>query len=160
SINKGIWGTSVGGKETLTSDQTLPEEAWPTPVSATEPRSIRIEFKQGEPVALDGRSMTHVELIQTLQSIAQPYGIGRDIHVGDTTLGIKRRVGLQAAVTISSIKPHRTLGKHTVTEWHVRAKALLATIYGNWSHEDPDPDPIMRAIEAFPSSSQEFVNGT
>ncbi len=160
SINKGIWGTSVGGKETLTSDQTLPEEAWPTPVSATEPRSIRIEFKQGEPVALDGRSMTPVELIQTLQSIAQPYGIGRDIHVGDTIIGIKGRVGFEAAAPVILIKAHHTLEKHTLTKWQLSWKDQLASFYGNWLHEGQYHDPIMRDIEAFLTSSQEFVNGT
>ena len=160
SINKGIWGTSVGGKETLTSDLTLPEEAWPTPVSATEPRSISIEFKQGEPVALDGQSMSPVELIQKLQSIAQHYGIGRDIHVGDTIIGIKGRVGFEAAAPVILIKAHHTLEKHTLTKWQLSWKDQLASFYGNWLHEGQYHDPIMRDIEAFLTSSQEFVNGT
>jgi argininosuccinate synthase len=160
SINKGIWGTSVGGKETLTSDQTLPEEAWPTPLSASEPKTIRIEFKQGEPVALDGQSMSPVELIQKLQSIAQPYGIGRDIHVGDTIIGIKGRVGFEAAAPVILIKAHHTLEKHTLTKWQLSWKDQLASFYGNWLHEGQFHDPIMRDIEAFLESSQEFVNGT
>ena len=160
SINKGIWGTSVGGKETLTSDQTLPEEAWPTPLSATDPLSIHIEFKQGEPVALNGEAMSPVELIQKLQSIAQPYGIGRDIHVGDTIIGIKGRVGFEAAAPVILIKAHHTLEKHTLTKWQLSWKDQLASFYGNWLHEGQYHDPIMRDIEAFLTSSQEFVNGT
>lgn len=159
SINKGIWGTSVGGKETLTSNQTLPEEAWPTPISSTEKRTITIEFEKGEPVALDGESLSPVALIQKLQSIAQPYGIGRDIHVGDTIIGIKGRVGFEAAAPIIIIKAHHTLEKHTLTKWQLSWKDQLASFYGNWLHEGQFHDPIMRDIEAFLSSSQEFVNG-
>src|SRR5690606_17525121 len=93
SINKGLWGTSVGGAETLTSDQYLPESAWPTPVTSTEPIQLTIDFKNGEPTALNGEAIGAVKVIQQLQDIAQPYGIGRDIHVGDTIIGIKGRVG-------------------------------------------------------------------
>lgn len=159
SINKGIWGTSVGGKETLTSYDTLPEEAWPTPLSATEPRKITIEFKKGEPVALDGEQLTPVEVIQKLQAIAQPYGIGRDIHVGDTIIGIKGRVGFEAAAPIIIIKAHHALEKHTLTKWQLSWKDQLSSFYGNWLHEGQFHDPIMRDIEAFLTSSQEFVNG-
>jgi len=159
SINKGIWGTSVGGKETLTSYDTLPEEAWPTPLSATEPRKITIEFKKGEPLALDGEQLTPVEVIQKLQAIAQPYGIGRDIHVGDTIIGIKGRVGFEAAAPIIIIKAHHTLEKHTLTKWQLSWKDQLSSFYGNWLHEGQFHDPIMRDIEAFLTSSQEFVNG-
>jgi len=159
SINKGIWGTSVGGKETLTSHDTLPEEAWPTPLSATEPRKITIEFKKGEPVALDGEQLTPVEVIQKLQAIAQPYGIGRDIHVGDTIIGIKGRVGFEAAAPIIIIKAHHALEKHTLTKWQLSWKDQLSSFYGNWLHEGQFHDPVMRDIEAFLTSSQEFVNG-
>jgi len=159
SINKGIWGTSVGGKETLTSNQTLPEEAWPTPISSTETRTITIDFEKGEPVALDGEKLSPVELIKKLQTIAQPYGIGRDIHVGDTIIGIKGRVGFEAAAPVILIKAHHTLEKHTLTKWQLSWKDQLASFYGNWLHEGQFHDPIMRDIEAFLSSSQEFVNG-
>jgi len=159
SINKGIWGTSVGGKETLTSHDTLPEEAWPTPLSATEPMKITIEFKKGEPVALDGEQLTPVEVIQKLQAIAQPYGIGRDIHVGDTIIGIKGRVGFEAAAPIIIIKAHHALEKHTLTKWQLSWKDQLSSFYGNWLHEGQFHDPVMRDIEAFLTSSQEFVNG-
>lgn len=160
SINKGIWGTSVGGEETLTSDQTLPEEAWPTPITATETKTIQIEFKNGEPISLDGESLKPVPLIQKLQEIAQPYGIGRDIHVGDTIIGIKGRVGFEAAAPIIIIKAHHTLEKHTLTKWQLSWKDQLASFYGNWVHEGQFHDPVMRDIEAFLSSSQKFVNGT
>jgi len=103
SINKGIWGTSVGGKETLTSHDTLPEEAWPTPVTSTEARRITLNFENGEPVALDGNRIGPVKVIQELQAIAQTYGIGRDIIVGVTILGIKGRVGIAAAEQIMII---------------------------------------------------------
>jgi len=159
SINKGIWGTSVGGKETLTSNETLPEEAWPTPLTSTEARRITIDFKNGEPVALDGEELKPVEVIQKLQAIAQPYGIGRDIHVGDTIIGIKGRVGFEAAAPIIIIKAHHTLEKHTLTKWQLSWKDQLSAFYGNWLHEGQFHDPIMRDIEAFLSSSQEFVNG-
>jgi len=159
SINKGIWGTSVGGKETLASNQTLPEEAWPTSLTSTEVRTITIDFKKGEPVALDGEQLKPVEVIQKLQSIAQPYGIGRDIHVGDTIIGIKGRVGFEAAAPIIIIKAHHTLEKHTLTKWQLSWKDQLSAFYGNWLHEGQFHDPIMRDIEAFLTSSQEFVNG-
>lgn len=159
SINKGIWGTSVGGKETLTSNQTLPEEAWPTPITSTETQKVVIEFKQGEPVALNGEQLKPTEVIQKLQKIAQPYGIGRDIHVGDTIIGIKGRVGFEAAAPIIIIKAHHTLEKHTLTKWQLSWKDQLAAFYGNWMHEGQFHDPVMRDIEAFLSNSQEFVNG-
>jgi len=159
SINKGIWGTSVGGKETLTSHETLPEEAWPTPVTSTESRRITIEFEKGEPVALDGERIGPVKVIQQLQAIAQPYGIGRDIHVGDTIIGIKGRVGFEAAAPVVLIKAHHTLEKHTLTKWQLSWKDQLASFYGNWMHEGQFHDPVMRDIEAFLQSSQETVNG-
>ena len=159
SINKGIWGTSVGGKETLTSNQTLPEEAWPTPITSTEAQRVTIEFKQGEPVALNGEQLKPIEVIQKLQVIAQPYGIGRDIHVGDTIIGIKGRVGFEAAAPIIIIKAHHTLEKHTLTKWQLSWKDQLAAFYGNWMHEGQFHDPVMRDIEAFLSNSQAFVNG-
>lgn len=159
SINKGIWGTSVGGKETLTSNQTLPEDAWPTPITSTETQKVVIEFKQGEPVALNGEQLKPTEVIQKLQKIAQPYGIGRDIHVGDTIIGIKGRVGFEAAAPIIIIKAHHTLEKHTLTKWQLSWKDQLAAFYGNWMHEGQFHDPVMRDIEAFLSNSQEFVNG-
>lgn len=159
SINKGIWGTSVGGKETLTSHETLPEEAWPTPVTQTEPRRITLGFEKGEPVSLDGKEIGPVAVIQQLQAIAQPYGIGRDIHVGDTIIGIKGRVGFEAAAPLIIIKAHHTLEKHTLTKWQLSWKDQLGAFYGNWMHEGQMHDPIMRDIEAFLQSSQRTVSG-
>ena len=159
SINKGIWGTSVGGKETLTSHETLPEEAWPTPVTAAEPRRVALTFEKGEPVALDGSRMASVTVIQELQAIAQPYGIGRDIHVGDTIIGIKGRVGFEAAAPLIIIKAHHTLEKHTLTKWQLSWKDQLAAFYGNWMHEGQMHDPVMRDIEAFLQNAQQTVSG-
>ncbi|WP_392469863.1 argininosuccinate synthase [Sphingobacterium cellulitidis] len=159
SINKGLWGTSVGGAETLTSNEYLPESAWPTPVTSTEPRKITVDFEQGQPVALDGVKMDPVKVIQELQAIAQPYGIGRDIHVGDTIIGIKGRVGFEAAGPVILIKAHHALEKHTLTKWQLSWKDQLAAFYGNYMHEGQMHDPVMRDMEAFLQSSQETVSG-
>ncbi|MGH2624368.1 MAG: argininosuccinate synthase, partial [Sphingobacterium sp.] len=159
SINKGLWGTTVGGAETLTSDQYLPESAWPTPVTSTEPIQLTIDFKNGEPTALNGEEIGAVKVIQQLQDIAQPYGIGRDIHVGDTIIGIKGRVGFEAAGSIILIKAHHTLEKHTLTKWQLAWKDQLAGFYGNYMHEGQMHDPVMRDLEAFLASSQGTVTG-
>ena len=159
SINKGIWGTSVGGKETLTSNQTLPEEAWPTQVTETVERDLELSFEKGELVGIDGKTLSPVKAIQKLQEIAQPYGVGRDIHVGDTIIGIKGRVGFEAAAQMIIIKAHHTLEKHTLTKWQLSWKDQLAAFYGNWLHEGQFHDPIMRNIEAFLSDTQETVSG-
>jgi argininosuccinate synthase len=159
SINKGIWGTSVGGKETLTSNETLPEEAWPTQVTQTEPRKLELDFEQGELIGINGESLAPVKAIQKLQEIAQPYGIGRDIHVGDTIIGIKGRVGFEAAAPMIIIKAHHTLEKHTLTKWQLSWKDQLSSFYGNWLHEGQFHDPIMRNIEAFLSDTQKTVSG-
>lgn len=159
SINKGIWGTSVGGKETLTSNETLPEEAWPTQVTQTEPRKLELDFEQGELIGINGESLSPVKAIQKLHEIAQPYGIGRDIHVGDTIIGIKGRVGFEAAAPMIIIKAHHTLEKHTLTKWQLSWKDQLSSFYGNWLHEGQFHDPIMRNIEAFLSDTQKTVSG-
>lgn len=159
SINKGLWGTSVGGAETLTSNQYLPESAWPTPVTAETPQQITIDFEQGEPVALNGERKDPVRVIQDLQALAQPYGIGRDIHVGDTIIGIKGRVGFEAAAPLILIKAHHTLEKHTLTKWQLSWKDQLAAFYGNYMHEGQMHDPVMRDIEAFLQRSQQTVSG-
>ena len=159
SINKGIWGTSVGGAETLTSHDTLPEEAWPTQVTPKEPRKLELEFEQGELVGINGESMPSVKAIQKLQEIAQPYGVGRDIHVGDTIIGIKGRVGFEAAAPMIIIKAHHALEKHTLTKWQLSWKDQLASFYGNWLHEGQFHDPVMRNIEAFLTDTQKTVSG-
>src|ERR1700760_2257071 len=160
SINKGIWGTSVGGKETLTSNLGLPEEAWPTQVSKSEPVNLALEFIKGELVAIDGKKYDHpTKAIQALQAIAQPYGIGRDIHVGDTIIGIKGRVGFEAAAPMVILKAHHALEKHVLTKWQLNWKDQLALFYGNWLHEGQILDPVMRDIEAFLQNSQQHVTG-
>ncbi|MCO5235932.1 MAG: argininosuccinate synthase [Chitinophagaceae bacterium] len=160
SINKGLWGTSVGGKETLSSKGMLPEEAWPTRVTASEPRDVKLSFTKGELTGVDGKGFAHpVEAIQYLQSIAGPYGIGRDIHVGDTIIGIKGRVGFEAAAPMIIIKGHHALEKHVLTKWQLNWKDQLAQFYGNWLHEGQILDPVMRDIEAFFERSQQNVTG-
>jgi argininosuccinate synthase len=160
SINKGLWGTSVGGKETLTSKDYLPEDAWPTPVTETGTRHLELSFEKGELRGVDGKSFTNpVEAIQHLQAIAQPYGVGRDIHVGDTIIGIKGRVGFEAAAPLIIIKAHHLLEKHTLTKWQLYWKDQLSTWYGNWLHEGQMLDPTMRNIEKFLEDTQITVSG-
>jgi len=161
SINKGLWGTSVGGKETLNSKDYLPESAWPTQVNKElEIRNIELEFKKGELISVDGKKFNHpVEAIQYLQSIAQPFGVGRDIHVGDTIIGIKGRVGFEAASPVIIIKAHHLLEKHTLTKWQLYWKDQLSTWYGNWLHEGQMLDPTMRNIEKFLEDTQATVSG-
>src|SRR6201991_872380 len=161
SINKGLWGTSVGGKETLTSKDYLPEEAWPTPLTNTEPQTITIAFEKGEPIVLNDERFEHPALlIQKLQLLAQPYGIGRDIHVGDTIIGIKGRVGFEAAAPLIIIKAHHLLEKHTLTKWQIYWKDQLSNWYANWLHEGQLLDPVMRHMEKFLEDAQQTVSGS
>ncbi|ALI99643.1 argininosuccinate synthase [Rufibacter tibetensis] len=160
SINKGIWGTSVGGKETLTSHQALPESAYPTQLTKETPERITLHFKNGEPVGLNDEMFDNpVHVIQKLQEIAGGFAIGRDIHVGDTIIGIKGRVGFEAAAPMVIIKAHYALEKHTLTKWQLYWKDSLATWYGNWMHEGQFLDPTMRNIETFLTDTQKTVTG-
>jgi argininosuccinate synthase len=160
SINKGLWGTSVGGKETLSSKGMLPEEAWPTQVTKTGTEEVKLGFEKGELKSVNGQSFGHpTEAIQYLQNIAGPYGIGRDIHVGDTIIGIKGRVGFEAAAPMLILKGHHALEKHVLTKWQLQWKDQLASFYGNWLHEGQILDPVMRDIEAFLANSQQNVTG-
>jgi argininosuccinate synthase len=159
SINKGIWGTSVGGKETLTSHGTLPEEAYPTQLSKEQPEDLEITFEKGEISAVNGKQIGPVEAIQKIQALAGPFAIGRDIHVGDTIIGIKGRVGFEAAAALIIIKAHQLLEKHTLTKWQSFWKNQMAEFYGNHLHEGHYLDPVMRNMESFLSSTQEFVSG-
>ncbi|MEW5676520.1 argininosuccinate synthase domain-containing protein [Flavobacterium enshiense] len=160
SINKGLWGTSVGGKETLTSSQNLPEEAWPTKVTATHSLDITLTFDTGELTAVNHQSFEHPSVaIEYLQQLAQPFGIGRHIHVGDTIIGIKGRVGFEAAAPELIIKAHHLLEKHTLTKWQLFWKEQLSGWYGNWLHEGQMLDPTMRDIEAFLTNTQKTVSG-
>ena len=160
SINKGLWGTSVGGKETLNSKGMLPEEAWPTQVTKTGNEEVKLQFEKGELKGVNDNQFSHPsEAIQYLQSIAGPYGIGRDIHVGDTIIGIKGRVGFEAAAPMIILKSHHALEKHVLTKWQLQWKDTLAQFYGNWMHEGQILDPVMRDIEAFLENSQQNVTG-
>lgn len=160
SINKGLWGTSVGGKETLQSKGMLPEEAWPTPVTKSGEEEIKLQFKEGELIAVNNEHFDNpVHAINHLHAIAAPYGIGRDIHVGDTIIGIKGRVGFEAAAPMIIIKAHHALEKHVLTKWQLSWKDQLAQFYGNWLHEGQILDPVMRNIEAFLQNSQQQVTG-
>ena len=160
SINKGLWGTSVGGKETLSSKGILPEEAWPTKVTKTDSEEVKLGFEKGELKTVNDRSFDHPsEAIQYLQSISGAYGIGRDIHVGDTIIGIKGRVGFEAAAPMVILKAHHSLEKHVLTKWQLNWKDQLAQFYGNWLHEGQILDPVMRDIEAFFQNSQQNVSG-
>ena len=160
SINKGIWGTSVGGKETLNSHENLPEEAWPTQVTEKESKDITLGFKKGELISVNDKTFTHpVQAIEYLQELAQPFGIGRHIHVGDTIIGIKGRVGFEAAAAELIIKAHHLLEKHTLTKWQLFWKEQLSSWYGNWLHEGHMLDPTMRDIEAFLTNTQKTVTG-
>lgn len=160
SVNKGIWGTSVGGKETLKSLGTLPEEAWPTQVTKTSSETVRLSFEKGELKKVNDKGFVHpTEAIQYLQSIAGGYGVGRDIHVGDTIIGIKGRVGFEAAAPVVIIKAHHALEKHVLTKWQLSWKDQLAQFYGNWLHEGQYLDPVMRDIEAYLTNSQQQVTG-
>ena len=160
SINKGLWGTSVGGKETLKSKGMLPEEAWPTQVTKSGTEEVKLGFEKGELKTLNDKKFNHpVEAIQYLQSIAGPYGIGRDVHIGDTIIGIKGRVGFEAAAPMVILKAHHALEKHVLTKWQLNWKDQLSQFYGNWLHEGQIMDPVMRDIEAFMERSQQNVTG-
>ena len=160
SINKGLWGTSVGGKETLSSKEYLPEQAWPTQVTETDTKQLELVLEKGQLLGVDKKTFNHpVEAIQFLQSIAQPFGVGRDIHVGDTIIGIKGRVGFEAAAPMIIIKAHHLLEKHTLTKWQLYWKDQLSSWYGNWLHEGQMLDPTMRNIEKFLEDTQVTVSG-
>ena len=161
SINKGLWGTSVGGSETLTSHQGLPEEAWPSKMTKAldDMMKIKISFSNGEPVAINGEKDTPVKVIQKLQQIAQPFAVGRDVHVGDTIINIKGRVGFEAAAPMILIKAHHLLEKHVLTKAQLKLKDPLAISYGEMVHEGLFIDPALRDIESFLNSSQTHVTG-
>lgn len=160
SINKGLWGTSVGGKETLSSNGMLPEEAWPTQLTEKGTGNLELGFVKGELIKVNGKEFGHSSAaIQEVQRIAGPYAVGRDIHVGDTIIGIKGRVGFEAAAPMIIIKAHHALEKHVLTKWQLNWKDQLALFYGNWLHEGQILDPVMRDIEAMFESSQQNVTG-
>ena len=160
SINKGLWGTSVGGSETLKSHEPLPDSAYPSDCTKTAAEKISLHFDKGELVGINNTTYSSVEAIQQLQRLAGAFAIGRDIHVGDTIIGIKGRVGFEAAAALVSIKAHQLLEKHTLSKWQLHHKDYIGSYYGMMLHEGQYLDPIMRNIEAFLSSSQKNVTGT
>ena len=161
SINKGLWGTSIGGKETLKSEQTLPESAYPSQVTAEGEQSLKLTFAKGELAAVNGVEYSDkVEAIRAVEAIGAAYGIGRDMHIGDTIIGIKGRVGFEAAAPMLIIAAHKMLEKHTLTKWQQYWKDQIGTWYGMFLHEAQYLDPVMRDMEAFLESTQQNVDGT
>lgn len=161
SINKGLWGTSIGGKETLKSNLTLPESAYPSQITKTDEETVTISFEKGEITAINGQTNDNkVALINTLEEIANKFGIGRDMHIGDTIIGIKGRVGFEAAAPLLIINAHKMLEKHTLTKWQQYWKDQIGNWYGMFLHEAQYLEPVMRDMEQFLSSSQQNVTGT
>jgi argininosuccinate synthase len=159
SINQGIWGTSVGGKETLTSTDELPESAYPAQVDRKGSKVVTIGFEEGEPVSLDGTTYEPIVVIRELEKLAAPWGVGRDVHVGDTIIGIKGRVGFQAAAARLLIDAHLALEKHVLTRWQLHWKEQIGQWYGMFVHEAQYLEPVMRDLEAFMDSTQKTVTG-
>lgn len=160
SINQGLWGTSVGGAETLSSSGVLPEEAYPSNVTGDKPLRLVVGFDKGEPCSLDGEKLSPVEVIEKLNETGSRYGVGRDVHVGDTIIGIKGRVGFEAPAPLILIKAHHLLEKHVLTKGQLYWKEQLAGWYGQLMHEAQYLDPLMRNIEVFLDDTQKFVTGT
>ena len=159
SINEGMWGTSIGGKETLGSDLSIPESAYPNPVLKTTPIDIELDFHKGEIFAVNGNIDTPIKLISALNELASNYGIGRDTHVGDTIIGIKGRVAFEAAAPMLIIKAHELLEKHTLSKWQMYWKNQLSIWYGMQVHEGQLFDPILQNIESFLEATQTTVCG-
>ena len=159
SINEGLWGTSVGGKETLTSTGELPEEAYPTPMDKSGSETVTLGFEEGEPVSLNGQILEPLVVIRELEKLAAPWGVGRDVHVGDTIIGIKGRVGFEAAAARIIIDAHLALEKHVLSRWQLHWKEQIGQWYGMFVHEAQYLEPVMRDLEKFLESSQKTVTG-
>lgn len=160
SINKGLWGTSIGGKETLKSNQTLPEEAYPSQLTKEKEETLTLDFENGEITGINGEKYTDkVKAIQKIEEITSAFAIGRDMHIGDTIIGIKGRVGFEAAAPLVIINAHKMLEKHTLSKWQQYWKEQLGNWYGMFLHEAQYLEPVMRDIEAYLISSQENVTG-
>ncbi len=159
SINRGLWGTSVGGEETLTSEKPLPDSAYPSQLQEKTPATAKLTFEKGELVAINDQQNTPVTNIEKLNAMASKYAIGRDIHVGDTIIGIKGRVGFEAAASLIIIKAHHLLEKHTLTKWQQYQKEQQGNFYGMLLHEGNYLDAVMRNIEAFLTDTQKTVSG-
>lgn len=160
SINKGLWGTSIGGKETLKSNQTLPEEAYPSQLEKKDSETLVLDFIDGEIAAVNGIKYDNkIEAINKVEELASAYAIGRDMHIGDTIIGIKGRVGFEAAAPLVIINAHKMLEKHTLSKWQQYWKDQVANWYGMFLHEAQYLEPVMRDIEAMLQSSQRNVTG-
>jgi argininosuccinate synthase len=159
SINRGLWGTSVGGQETLKSKDALPSEAYPSQLADNDPKDISLTFKKGQLVGINGEIDSPVHNIEKLNKMASKYAIGRDIHVGDTIIGIKGRVGFEAPAPLIIIKAHHLLEKHTLTKWQQFQKEQLGNWYGMMLHEGHYLDEVMRNIEVFLEDTQRYVSG-
>lgn len=160
SINKGLWGTSIGGAETLTSHLDLPISAYPNQTTKTESVSVKLHFNQGDFCGFNQQLFKNpVDAIEALEAYVSPFGIGRDIHVGDTIIGIKGRVGFEAGAAMLIIKAHHLLEKHVLSKWQQHWKEQLANWYGMMLHEGAFLDPVMRNIETFLQQTQECVTG-
>lgn len=161
SYNVGIWGTSICGGEILDSTQGLPESAYLKQVSKTGSEILALEFSHGELVGVNGKHYDDkIAAIQAVEEIGSAYGIGRDMHVGDTIVGIKGRVGFEAAAPMLIIGAHKFLEKFTLSKWQQYWKDQVANWYGMFLHESQYMEPVMRDIEAMLESSQRNVNGT
>ncbi len=159
SINQGLWGTSVGGAETLTSHQALPGKAYPSQLAREDSLELKIKFDKGELAGVNEEESDPVESIRRLNALTREFAIGRDIHVGDTIVGIKGRVGFEAGGPLLIIKAHHLLEKHTLTKWQQHWKEQLGGWYGMLLHEAQYLDPVMRNIEAFLEDTQNRVSG-
>ena len=159
SINKGLWGTSIGGAETLSSYKSLPDEAYPSQLEKKESEKVKLTFSKGELVAINEEQGLPHKCIEKLNKLASKYAIGRDIHVGDTIVGIKGRVGFEAAAAMITIKAHHLLEKHILTKWQLQHKEYQSNWYGTHLHEGLFLDPVMRDFEAFLESSQKNISG-
>lgn len=161
SINKGLWGTSIGGKETLKSEQTLPEEAYPSQIAKQQPEKLTITFKEGQISEVNGKKFkSKVDAVREVEKLGSEFGIGRDMHIGDTIIGIKGRVGFEAAGAILIINAHKMLEKHTLTKWQAYWKDQISNWYGMFLHEAQYLEPVMRDMEAMMENSQKNVTGT
>ena len=161
SINKGIWGTSVGGEETLTSDKFLPGSAFPTQLKTEAIEDITLVFEKGELIGFNGKTYGDpVQALTELSKFIEPWALGRDIHVGDTVIGIKGRVGFEAGLSLLIIKAHQHLEKHNLTKGQIYWKDQLADWYGMLIHEGQFLDPLARDIEKFLENTQKFISGS
>ena len=159
SINKGIWGTTIGGDETLTSNKPLPDKAFTKKLLEKRNKLIDLKFFKGELIGINNKVSNPIELINYLEQISSKYAIGRDIHVGDTIIGIKGRVGFEAAAAKIIIKSHELLEKHTMSKWQIFQKESISKLYGMLIHEGQYFDPVIKDIEAYFEKSQRYVTG-